>query len=1592
MASPSFKIDSAIEKIIQVPREVIARHFCDSIKFAPCPLSTALFHEDSVPFCPNNQDWSEYRDKFAEAYLAWEICVQLPCDHPLKQYQSSAFGTWNEILDSTVPSFGLDVFVSYFRTVGVWEPLLQRKESILADLSSAMTNYVDFFSEVKRINSFGPASLPIFINLIRFLDDDEGSILSDLIGIIGKVFLSTGMKRKTWSVSFFSSVDNFWCGPEGFGIHSDAISSALESGLSDFSDVFSDGPNFKFERGHHCRVEDLSTLLAETPLPTLGCVTGETIVYVYDADTGYRKVPIRSVKPGDIVYGLKGSKAAVRRVYTHKADDSPILVYGINGEDCFFTDDHIIYTANGWKAINPKKARKVHPTLKINLLRPGDIVFNVITSDLLALDGTKEVNYSPIRVKSIPKKRLAMEDTVYNLEVVVSQGTFHANNLLVGSHSAESIIPAIAKNIRESMAAKTAAKFYKRIEEDNATYNQAFGNNFISNIKSEVEAQDEEKENRIQRIATGQAKEDDLPRPYSPNHLHATYKERIMLSAMPGTETEYELPDLSLVYGELLVNNERVPTSDIVENVAYWSRVLSDGTVENGYITFDAAALNGSGAVKYLKVGGEEKSVKVQVYNTTMVFRMEEPSDFEYFLAFRTTVDELTGTLFTRGHMMETALNHCAPVGDDDQVCSAAMWGVEYNKFETFIDESFKVGFIFEVRDSWGDGNEKFEGTMSYDGSTIEGISTIVGEEGETPFNGSIQCMVYDFTPLSAMGENIAMPSRRNHSITAEIRERHIAIMNEQLSSAKPTNSIADDATGRGAGSKSKLAKVRDTMNTLSIMDLLSQAIQPDTENVNNIAQEKMQNYMNYCLTAEQRRVLAIDVQPPPLDGSEREFLARPEILKFFQEKYINSYTVEALYPNDNLRETWGEEHYNVARSRSGYWWKGDGVDCVGTDTNFFKVQDKASEEATNAFIKMEEYLKDMDNNPQVDWAKDYYDAVSTDPTNAGIIMRFSNSLDTSEINNIAMQLESLDRGRGNEYSTKFLNTIPSGRLTRMIQQIAAAPIEEQEKVVEEWFKTVIEEILGRTGGIFDELNEDIRDTFLEQGIDMNQTKAEIARDGAVLLSSSTSFFANVISEMNGQWDIHGAMIRASMEIPKEVPTWKNRSQKTLAVICNVSTIGSSIHALFTLGRDWDGLTSFEQAQTVIEGMCAGVDLIAACTTLADVATRDSTREEKQRAEVELIAYTTDISTAQGTQVTARRASEMELGGTPTPEQLELQDSRRRASRIDINSSTGNSKAKRFLNGTAAGTAKLGELLDLAGGVMSMVTLANRWGKDYYDYQGVAVQIVDSLLMVTQTVNVLSGIVNVVPGKVPGKYELKRTTQRVATGFAIIGFVLSVISFFITKDPPPRETPQQSWINNFGKQYVDALPVPNAAYALTSVEAKIKPTVVKDREEEKWLLSLLKVDDKVATGDLQTGSFNAGNIEELESAFVESSGNKVKIVVSSNITGDDEDKYEQYVTIFFASDKKLTAGQISANENVTINGYKHIISAPDDDGRYDPENDTETWESFSDATNSRGWYLYRAEKVDNYKPVTIELSCGENFKLYAARQTFNPED
>ncbi len=139
----------------------------------------------------------------------------------------------------------------------------------------------------------------------------------------------------------------------------------------------------------------------------LSCFSADTQVLLADRTTK----AIELISVGDVVMSFDGSYPAptyVSALESPLRDHLYILTFG-DGSTLKLTQEHPLFTANGWKSLSPESTAEETPTLLVGKLEVGD---HVLTAGGVYQTLTKVI-FVPGEVRTYNIKKLSQHDSFY---------------------------------------------------------------------------------------------------------------------------------------------------------------------------------------------------------------------------------------------------------------------------------------------------------------------------------------------------------------------------------------------------------------------------------------------------------------------------------------------------------------------------------------------------------------------------------------------------------------------------------------------------------------------------------------------------------------------------------------------------------------------------------------------------------------------------------------------------------------------------------------------------------------------------------------------------------------------------------------------------------------------------------------------------------------------------------------------------------------------------------------------------------------------------------------------------------------------------
>lgn len=162
--------------------------------------------------------------------------------------------------------------------------------------------------------------------------------------------------------------------------------------------------------------------------PPATCFTGDTDVTMAD---GSRK-PIALVSVGEHVLGKDGTSNRVAAIDMPDLGDRHL--YAFNDGIPFITHEHPLMTDRGWAAINPEATADENPSLPVETLRVGDLLYRLLAVRIPAMaTGSADVAEVELETELLARMiphRADPGTRLYNL-LLEQDHTYFANGYLV---------------------------------------------------------------------------------------------------------------------------------------------------------------------------------------------------------------------------------------------------------------------------------------------------------------------------------------------------------------------------------------------------------------------------------------------------------------------------------------------------------------------------------------------------------------------------------------------------------------------------------------------------------------------------------------------------------------------------------------------------------------------------------------------------------------------------------------------------------------------------------------------------------------------------------------------------------------------------------------------------------------------------------------------------------------------------------------------------------------------------------------------------------------------------------------------------------
>ena len=150
-----------------------------------------------------------------------------------------------------------------------------------------------------------------------------------------------------------------------------------------------------------------------------GCFVPGSPVHLEDGTT----IPIERLAKGHRVLARDGAVGEHTEERVVEEIHASMPVYGINDDEPFFSAGHLLWTREGWKAIEPSIAEEENPSRRIGKLEPGDTV--------LRLRGGTGPGYDEIKIDKIPSKLVPAGSHLHGAHLD-GAASYHVHGYVVG--------------------------------------------------------------------------------------------------------------------------------------------------------------------------------------------------------------------------------------------------------------------------------------------------------------------------------------------------------------------------------------------------------------------------------------------------------------------------------------------------------------------------------------------------------------------------------------------------------------------------------------------------------------------------------------------------------------------------------------------------------------------------------------------------------------------------------------------------------------------------------------------------------------------------------------------------------------------------------------------------------------------------------------------------------------------------------------------------------------------------------------------------------------------------------------------------------
>ncbi|KAJ8129658.1 hypothetical protein O1611_g3973 [Lasiodiplodia mahajangana] len=340
----------------------------------------------------------------------------------------------------------------------------------------------------------------------------------------------------------------------------------------DYGDVFKHGALY-------------STSQYSSPSTIGSCFVSGTRVH-----TRQGTIPIEKLVHGDeVLTRLPGSYGIVSTEKVEVPTRGKVWLYGFNDEAPFFTGGHIFVTKAGPKAMVPESARMENPDIQVHQITTGDVFYGVSDTD--------PTTYKEVEITKITTKQCSV-DNVYGLHFRKgAKGTcsYHANGYLVVANYPEITLKRLKDNF-STLSRKEQRTFPQMFASIPSSLKATFGPMLTGSFESafvkkapislahHLTAEQARYKRKTDNYHMGSHH---LIRHFPLMHwdnfraqkvpLHCDKPDYIRKVQDINGVTGRVLPQISVIQGSLLIENELIKHARVDGKEIHWSRPLADG-------------------------------------------------------------------------------------------------------------------------------------------------------------------------------------------------------------------------------------------------------------------------------------------------------------------------------------------------------------------------------------------------------------------------------------------------------------------------------------------------------------------------------------------------------------------------------------------------------------------------------------------------------------------------------------------------------------------------------------------------------------------------------------------------------------------------------------------------------------------------------------------------------------------------------------------------------------------------------------------------------------------------------------------------------